>query len=46
MIRIKYLVKTEIEEITLPLKEFELLFMLAGAPGRTFVREKLLEERG
>ncbi len=31
------------EQITLPLKEFELLFMLAGMPGRTFTRDDLIE---
>lgn len=32
------------EEITLPLKEFELLFKLAGYPGKTFTREQLIEQ--
>jgi two-component system, OmpR family, response regulator len=32
------------EELTLPLKEFELLFKLAGYPGRTFSREQLIED--
>lgn len=32
------------EPFTLPLKEFELLFKLAGAPGRTFSRDQLIEE--
>ena len=32
------------EPITLPLKEFELLFKLAGYPGRTFTREQLIED--
>ena len=40
----KYMVRTETEDITLPLKEFELLFMLAGAPGKTFARERLIED--
>ncbi len=31
------------ESLTLPLKEFELLFMLAGSPGRTFSRDHLIE---
>ena len=31
-------------EITLPLKEFELLFKLASYPGRTFSREQLIED--
>ncbi|MFC5404848.1 response regulator transcription factor [Cohnella soli] len=30
------------EELTLPLKEFELLFMLAGHPGQIFTREQLI----
>lgn len=29
--------------IMIPLKEFELLFMLAGSPGRTFTRDDLIE---
>lgn len=32
------------ENLTLPLKEFELLFKLASYPGRTFSREQLLED--
>jgi len=32
------------EPLTLPLKEFELLFKLAGAPGRTFPRDQLIED--
>jgi two-component system OmpR family response regulator len=32
------------ESLTLPLKEFELLFKLAGHPGRTFTREQLIED--
>lgn len=32
------------EHLTLPLKEFELLFKLAGAPGRTFSRDQLIED--
>jgi len=32
------------EELTLPLKEFELLFMLAGHPGQIFTREQLIEQ--
>jgi DNA-binding response OmpR family regulator len=32
------------EKLTLPLKEFELLFKLAGYPGRTFTREQLIED--
>lgn len=32
------------QEITLPLKEFELLFKLAGYPGKTFTRDQLIED--
>jgi two-component system, OmpR family, response regulator len=32
------------QEMTLPLKEFELLFKLASYPGRTFSREQLIED--
>ncbi|GIP32040.1 response regulator transcription factor [Paenibacillus sp. J2TS4] len=32
------------ESVTLPLKEFELLFKLAGYPGKTFSREQLIED--
>jgi len=32
------------EVFTLPLKEFDLLFKLAGSPGRTFSRDQLIEE--
>jgi DNA-binding response OmpR family regulator len=32
------------KSLTLPLKEFELLFKLAGAPGRTFSRDQLIED--
>lgn len=32
------------EPLTLPLKEFELLFKLAGAPGRTYSRDQLIED--
>lgn len=42
--RNRYLVETESGSITLPLKEFELLFLLAGSPGRTFSRDRLIEE--
>jgi DNA-binding response OmpR family regulator len=30
--------------LTLPLKEFELLYKLAGSPGKTFSREQLIED--
>jgi DNA-binding response OmpR family regulator len=32
------------EQLTLPLKEFELLFKLASYPGRTFSRDQLIED--
>lgn len=32
------------EHLTLPLKEFELLFQLASDPGRTFSRDQLIED--
>ena len=32
------------QDLTLPLKEFELLFKLASYPGRTFSREQLIED--
>lgn len=32
------------EEITLPRKEFELLFKMAGYPGKTFTRDQLIEQ--
>jgi DNA-binding response OmpR family regulator len=32
------------EDLTLPLKEFELLFKLASFPGKTFSREQLIED--
>ena len=39
-----YQITVDGENITLPLKEFELLFKLASYPGRTFSREQLLED--
>ncbi|MCO7176669.1 response regulator [Sporolactobacillus kofuensis] len=32
------------KSIMIPMKEFELLFMLASSPGRTFTRDDLIEE--
>lgn len=32
------------EQLILPLKEFELLFLLASYPGKTFTREQLIEK--
>ncbi len=37
-------VKAAGENITLPLKEFELLFKLASYPGKTFSRDQLIED--
>lgn len=37
-------VKVNNTSLTLPLKEFELLFKLASAPGRTFSRDQLIED--
>jgi two-component system OmpR family response regulator len=37
-------VTLEGQSLTLPLKEFELLFKLASYPGRTFSREQLIED--
>ena len=36
--------KTADKNITLPLKEFELLFKLASYPGKTFSRDQLIED--
>ncbi|MGG4205178.1 response regulator transcription factor [Paenibacillus jamilae] len=36
--------RTGEKEITLPLKEFELLFKLASYPGKTFTRDQLIEQ--
>ena len=38
-----FIVKVNSENITLPLKEFELLFTLASTPGKTFSRDSLIE---
>ena len=40
----RFEVIVEGEKITIPKKEFELLFKLAGSPGRTFTRDQLLED--
>jgi DNA-binding response OmpR family regulator len=32
------------ERVTLPLKEYELLFKLASYPGKTFSRDQLIED--
>jgi DNA-binding response OmpR family regulator len=39
-----YQVRVNSQNLTLPLKEFELLFKLASYPGRTFSREQLIED--
>ncbi|AWB43741.1 DNA-binding response regulator [Paenibacillus sp. CAA11] len=39
-----YVVHTEEEEMTLPLKEFELLFKLGSYPGQTLARDRLIDE--
>lgn len=39
-----YQVTVQNDSLTLPLKEFELLFKLASYPGRTFSREQLIED--
>ncbi len=44
MDRKTYRVRANGESLTLPLKEFELLFKLASHPGRTFSREQLIED--
>jgi two-component system, OmpR family, response regulator len=44
MDRKTYQVAVAGESLTLPLKEFELLFKLASYPGRTFSREQLIED--
>lgn len=44
MDRKTYQIQVNGEGLTLPLKEFELLFKLASYPGRTFSREQLIED--
>jgi two-component system, OmpR family, response regulator len=44
MDRKTYQVRVNDTALTLPLKEFELLFKLASAPGRTFSRDQLIED--
>lgn len=41
--RDKYMVIKDEEEISLPRKEFELLYLLASQPGKVFKREDILE---
>lgn len=42
--RKNYVVQVESQESSLPLKEFELLYLLASYPGKTFTREQLIEK--
>ena len=44
MDRKTFTVRVNGASLTLPLKEFELLFKLAGSPGQTFSRDLLIEE--
>jgi two-component system, OmpR family, response regulator len=44
MDRKTYEVTVQGEYLTLPRKEFELLFKLASSPGRTFARDQLIED--
>jgi two-component system, OmpR family, response regulator len=44
MDRKTYRVKVNDTALTLPLKEFELLFKLASSPGQTFSRDQLIED--
>ncbi len=44
MDRKSFQVQVRDESLTLPLKEFELLFKLASYPGKTFSRDQLIEE--
>ncbi|MCL1631898.1 response regulator transcription factor [Sporolactobacillus sp. CPB3-1] len=39
-----YTIVCENEHTMIPMKEFELLFMLAGMPGRTYTRDDLIEK--
>ncbi|BBI33757.1 response regulator transcription factor [Cohnella abietis] len=39
-----FTIQTGDQSLTLPLKEFELLFKLASYPGKTFSREQLIEQ--
>jgi len=40
----QYIVKVNNEEMTLAKKEFELLYLLAGRPGRVFLRNEILNQ--
>ena len=41
---LQYVVKVNNEEMTLAKKEFELLYLLAGRPGRVFLRNEILNQ--
>ena len=41
---LQYIVKVNNEEMTLAKKEFELLYLLAGRPGRVFLRNEILNQ--
>lgn len=40
-----YEIKVNGENLSLPLKKVELLFKLAGKPGKTFSRDQLIEDK-
>jgi two-component system OmpR family response regulator len=42
--RVRFVVMSEGEAITLPRKEFDLLFKLGASPGRTFSRDELIRD--
>ncbi|WMT43090.1 response regulator transcription factor [Paenibacillus sp. D2_2] len=42
--RLTYKVTRGTESLTLPLKEFELLYKLAGTPGQVYTREQLIDQ--
>jgi two-component system, OmpR family, response regulator len=42
--RLNYSLQAGANQLTLPLKEFEVLFKLASYPGKTFSREQLIEQ--
>lgn len=44
IVKDEYVVRTPEKEISLPRKEFDLLFFLASKPGKVYKREKLLEK--
>jgi two-component system, OmpR family, response regulator len=44
MDRNSYTVMSSSEQMDIPMKEFELLFKLGSSPGKTFLRDQLIEE--